>query len=173
MATEMATGAQVQVGCYAVKVRSRGEDTVARALRDKGHDVLAPAYTAVRRYSDRAKKVSCALFPGYVFVHMDISTMLSVVSTSGVSYVVRSGRGLEPLSDEDSRTVQALCRSESACEPCAYLQVGQRVVIEEGPFAGLTGVLQKVRDEERVVVAVESLYRAVSVSIGASALRLL
>ncbi|HEY0785622.1 MAG TPA: transcription termination/antitermination NusG family protein [Acidobacteriaceae bacterium] len=172
MATQTMVNADVQLGCYAVKVRAQGEEAVAKALRERGHDVLAPMYTEVRRYSDRLKKVNCALFPGYVFVQMDIETIMSVVSTNGVSYIVRTGRSFEPLSDDDVKTVEALCRGEEQCEPCDYLQVGQKVIIEEGTFAGLTGVLQRVRDENRVVVAVESLHRAVSVAIRSSALRL-
>ncbi len=165
--------ADVPDGCYALKVRSSGEDGVVRSLRQKGLEVLAPSYLVTRRYSDRIKRMHRALFPGYVFVRMNRDTVLSVLSTNGVNYVVRLGRRLEPLSEQETKAIQAFCCTEQYCEPCDYLKVGQRVMIEEGLFAGLTGVLQKVRDENNVVIAIEMLHQAVRVATGTSALRVL
>jgi transcription antitermination factor NusG len=162
---------------FAVKVRSRCEDAIADVLRGKLYEVLAPSYTELRRYSDRVRKVRCALFPGYVFVAMDPEKMLRLVSTEGVSYVVRTGTGVEPLSAEEIRAIKALCRmgaeQSQSCKPCAYLRIGQRVRIEVGPLAGLEGVLVRVRDIERIVVTVESLHSSVSVEIGHTRIRVL
>ena len=168
MSANSAPASYLELCCYAVKVRSRGEESVANSLRDRGYEVLAPTYTELRAYSDRTRKVSCALFPGYVFVRMDPAHMLRLISTDGVSYVVRSGRGIEPLTADETRSIEALCRMEKTrpCEPCNFLAVGQRVVVEAGPLAGLEGVLVRVSGVERVVVAIESLHRSVSVEIG-------
>lgn len=155
-------------GFYAVKVRSRAEETVAQALRNKKYEVLLPSYTVLRRYSDRLRKASCALFPGYVFVRMDPEHMLNLVSTDGVKYVVRSASGLFSLSEDETKTIEALCRVqvESSLAPCAYLRVGQKVRIEAGPLAGLEGVLTRVRNVQRIIVNVETLNSAVSIEIG-------
>ena len=75
--------------CFAVKVRSRAESTVTELLRSKGYDVLLPTYTDKRKYTDRIKKMNCALFPGYVFVRFNPQAVHEVVTTQGVSYVVR------------------------------------------------------------------------------------
>jgi transcription antitermination factor NusG len=163
--------------CYAVRVRTRCEDAVANNLRGKDYEVLTPSYIAQRRYSDRIRKVPCALFPGYVFVRMEAANMLPLVTTPGVSYVLGTGSRLSPLSDEETRTIEALCRMDAdqskACLPCAYLRVGQRVRIEVGPLAGLEGVLVRVRNIQRVVVTVESLRSSVSIEVGHSDIRVL
>jgi transcription antitermination factor NusG len=159
--------------CYAVKVRSRGEEVIANTLRAKHYEVLLPSYTALRRYSDRTRKVSCVLFTGYVFVRMNPENMLNLVSTVGVSYVVRSASGLLALSEAETRTIETLCQAnkEASIEPCSYLRVGQRVRIETGPLIGLEGVLVRVRDMERVIVSVETLHSAVSIEIGHTRVR--
>jgi transcription antitermination factor NusG len=159
--------------CFALKVRCSGEDSVARSLRLKGHHVLSPMHTVSLSYSDRIKKVRRALFPGYLFVRMPEQEFLSVVSTNGVSYMVRSGRNIEPLSDSETQIVEAACHAPEKCEPCEYLRIGQRVMIEDGAFTGLTGLLHKVRDENNVIVAIDSLHRAVRLATGTSALRFL
>lgn len=162
-----------QAMCYAVKVRTASEETVTKALQQKSHRAMTPMQTVARRYSDRIKKVSLALFPGYVFVWMRQEDWLSVVSTNGVSYVVRTGHVLVPLTSEESRAIEILCRSKSGCEPCPMFIVGQKVMIEQGPFAGLAGALERVHDEATVVVSIESLHRAVRVTIGTNSIRIL
>jgi transcription antitermination factor NusG len=163
--------------CYAVRVRTRREHAIASNLRGKQYEILNPIYIAQRRYSDRIRKVPCALFPGYIFVRMEAANILPLVTTPGVSHVLGTGSLLSPLSDEETRTIEALCRMNAdqskACQPCAYLRVGQKVRIEVGPLAGLEGVLVRVRNIQRVVVTVESLHSSVSIEVGHGDIRVL
>lgn len=166
-----------RISWFAVKVRSRCEEAIAATLRGKQYEVLNPSSIELRQYSDRVRKVCCSLFPGYLFVAIDSSKMLDLVSTDGVQYVVRSGTILQPLSEREVRALKLLCRMDEqqrhGCKPCDYLRVGQRVRIEVGPLSGLEGVLVRVRDVERVVVTVESLHSSVSIAIGHTQIRLL
>jgi transcriptional antiterminator RfaH len=159
--------------CYPFNVRVRGEESVARTLREKGYEVLLPTYIQKRHYSDRIKKVHCALFPGYVFAYTTMDAMMGILATPGANYVVRSGTRITSLSPEDELTVRALCLANVACEPCSDLQIGLRVLIETGPLAGLTGTLVKARNNERVIISVESVQRSIMVEIGRASLRVL
>jgi transcription antitermination factor NusG len=159
--------------CFAVRVRTRGEELVANLLRQKNFQVFAPTFTELRRYSDRVCRVTSALFPGYIFVRMESRDLRRLLSTNGVSYVVRNGEAAGSLSCHETRAIEALCRGSESREPCGYLRVGQRVRIESGPFIGVEGVLVKVRDVGRVVITVDSLCSSVSVQIGPNRIRLL
>jgi len=103
--------------------------------------------------------------------------MLPVLSTPGVSYVVRRGGSFEPLALEEVAVIHALSRMDArqseSCEPCDYFTLGQRVKIKHGPFAGVEGVLVRVRNKERVVLSVDSLHSSVSVEIEHDYLQLL
>lgn len=160
-------------GCYAFNVRVRGEESVARSLRQKGYEVLLPTYIQKRRYSDRTRSVNCALFPGYVFAYTSMDSMMGILGTPGANYVLRFGNKIAPLSAEDEKTVRALCLVNGECEPCMDLQVGLRVLIEAGPLAGLTGILVKVRSKDRLIISVESVHRSVMVEIGHASVRVL
>ena len=176
MGTDTSINHSTVQNCYAVKVRSQGESRVAYALRQKGHQVLLPGYVQCRRYSDRVQRVPCALFPGYVFVRMDEGALLSVVSTFGVHYVVGFGSKLEPLPEHEAKAVEVLCEANDQndqCEPCEIFTVGQRAMIIEGLFSGLVGVLQKVQDQTRVVISIDSLQKAVRISLPSSSFRIL
>jgi transcription antitermination factor NusG len=159
--------------CYPFSVRVRGEESVARTLREKGYEVLLPTYIQKRHYSDRTKRASCALFPGYVFAYTTMDAMTGILSTPGAKYVVRSGSRIASLSPEDESTVRALCLVSGDCEPCNDLQIGLRVLVEAGPLTGLIGTLAKVRNNERVIISVESVQRSVMVEISRASLRVL
>jgi transcription antitermination factor NusG len=161
------------LACFAVRVRTRGEEYVANLLRQKDFQVLAPTYIELRRYSDRVCRVTSALFPGYIFVRMDNRDLMRLLSTVGVSYVVRNGETSGSLSSQETRAIEALCKGREFREPCSYLRVGQRVRIESGPFMGVEGVLVKVQDVGRVVITVDSLCSSVSVQIEPNRIRLL
>jgi transcription antitermination factor NusG len=49
--------------------------------------------------------------------------------------------------------------------PWPYLQVGQGVVIERGPLAGVEGILQEIRKTFRLVVSIGLLQRSVSAEV--------
>jgi transcription antitermination factor NusG len=151
---------------FALRVRSQGETKVASALRSKGHQVLLPTYCRQRRYSDRIKKIDCALFPGYVFVQLQESSLLSIMTTDGVSYIVRTGSSIIPLTVQETRTIEALSNhGEFVCEPCEPLVAGQRVRILSGVFSGIEGTLENVSERKTVIVSVESLRQAARIVV--------
>jgi transcriptional antiterminator NusG len=159
------TQAQTGHAVYAVKVRSRGEYTVGHALRHKGFDILLPTYVHRRPYSDRIKRVNCALFPGYIFVRTDTQEFLPIVSTEGVSYIIKSGNSLHPLPQEEVTALESLCKFNDGCEPCVNYIAGQRVSIESGPLRGLQGVLARVGDNDRLVISINSIFSSVSIDV--------
>lgn len=156
---------EVAMGVYAVKVRAAGETAVAETLRNKGFEVLMPLVETRRQYSDRIKCTNRALFPGYVFVRLEGGTLLPLISTHGVSYLVRTGRAVEPISAEDLMKIKVLCNEVVDCEICEYLSVGQRVLVETGPLTGLTGVLTKIGGNSRIVLSISNIFRSVSVDV--------
>jgi len=150
-------------GYFAVKVRTRGESNVSKALRQKGFEVLAPIFAPPHALTTRARKTDTALFPGYVFVRLDPRKLLQLVTTEGVSYVVRSGKSLAPLPLEEELTVQSLCEYAAPCEPWNQFVVGERVSIESGPLKGRRGTLMRVGDKDRLIVSLNSIFSSVSI----------
>jgi transcription antitermination factor NusG len=159
------------LGCYAVKVRSRMEESISDALRNKGFEVMSPTYVDRRRYSDRVKVVNRALFPGYVFVRTDMKELLPLFSTAWVSYIVKSGNSPQPLPAREVAALESLCRVDEDCAPCEPLSIGQRVVIESGPLQGLEGILARIGNKDRLVITIDSIFSSVSVDLRDTAVR--
>lgn len=152
-------------GCYAVKVRSRTEIAVSAALRDKGFEVLMPTYTDRRRYSDRIKKTTCALFPGYAFVRMEPDNLSQLATTPGVNYVVMACKTLCPMPPDEEFTLRTLCGMDGGFEPCDDFAIGEPVNIETGPFRGYQGILVRKAGKERVVLSLSSILSSVSIDL--------
>jgi len=58
---------------YAVYTRSRHEKKVAAQLEEKGILTFLPLVTETHRWSDRRKVIAFPLFPGYTFVHTQLT----------------------------------------------------------------------------------------------------
>jgi transcription antitermination factor NusG len=150
---------------FAVRVRSQQERIVATAIRQKGLEEFLPFYQCRRRWSDRVKSVELPLFPGYVFCQIDPVFRMPVLTIPGVMHFVGIGRIPVPIEDAEILAIQSAARSGLRVEPSAYLNVGQRVRLEEGPLEGLEGILVEIRKQWRVVVSLTLLQRSVAVEI--------
>jgi transcription antitermination factor NusG len=150
---------------FAVRVKSQHERTVATAIRGKGLTDFLPVYESRRRWSDRVKSVEMPLFPGYVFCHIDPAVRLPILTIPGVMHFVGIGKAPVPIEDGEIQAIQKAERSGLRVEPSAYLNVGQRVRLEEGPLEGMEGILLEVRNHCRIVVSLTLLQRSISVEI--------
>jgi transcription antitermination factor NusG len=150
---------------YAIRVRSRFEQTVSAALSGKGYDEYLPLYHSRRKWSDRLKDLDLPLFPGYLFCRFDAQVRLPILTTPGVISIVGTGKTPVAISDQEIDAIQTVIRSGLHLQPWPQLVVGSRVLIEEGPLRGLEGVALDIKKKYRLFVSVPLLQRSVSVEI--------
>lgn len=158
----------MHVHWYAVQTRSRHEKIVAQGLGEKGVEVFLPQVDRLRRWKDRQKRVAFPLFPGYLFTRQPgrAEDRLAVLRTVGVVRFVGYEAGVPiPVPDEQVEAVRRMLESELKVDPYPYLKVGIRVRVVEGPLKGVEGILIEKPGEHRLVVGIDILQRAVSVTI--------
>jgi transcription antitermination factor NusG len=159
-----ASGGEVR-DWFAVRVRSNRERIVSLYLREIGYEEYSPTYKAGRQWSDRIKLVDQPLFPGYVFCKLDPTDRLPVLMAPGVVGLVGVGKTPAPIPAVEVERVRRMVTSGLPVIPYPYLHVGQEVLIERGPLAGLEGTLERVKNRLRIVVSVTLLQRAVAAEI--------
>jgi len=150
---------------FALRVKPRFEKTVATIARNKGYEEFLPLYQCRRRWSDRFQSVELPLFPGYLFCQLNPEFRLPLLTIPGALHFIGIGRIPAPIEDEEIAALQAAMRCGLWAEPWPFLNVGQRVRLEEGPLAGLEGLLIEVRKKQRLIVSVTLLKRSVAVEI--------
>jgi transcription antitermination factor NusG len=150
---------------YALRVKSRCEKVVGSMVQNKGFQEFVPLYQSRRKWSDRVKSVDMPLFPGYVFCRLNPQLRLPVLTIPGALHFVGIGKLPVPIDDAEIASIQSAVRSGLVTEPWPFLEIGQRVQLEDGPLAGLEGILVGTAKQDRVVVSVGLLKRSVAVTI--------
>ena len=150
---------------FALRVRSHCERTVAEVIRHKGFEEFLPLCQCRHRWSDRLKSMELPLFPGYVFCRIDPKLRLTVLTIPGAVHFVGVGKTPIPIEEAEIAALRNAMRSGLATEPWAYREVGQLVRLDDGPLAGLEGLLIEVRNQYKIIVSVTLLKRSVAVGI--------
>lgn len=150
---------------FALQVRTRWEITTAALLRNKGYETFLPTYKMRRGSSRQFREVEAPLFPSYVFCSFDVQKRLPILITPGVIAVVSRGKIPVPVDPSELEAIQATVRSGIATQPCPYLEVGQRVRIEDEALQGVEGILVRFKGCHRVVLSVSLLRRSVALEI--------
>lgn len=153
---------------YAVRVRSNFERTVNTVLEHKGVERFFPTYRSRRVWADRIKTLDLPLFPGYVFCRIPLDERNRVVTTEGVIGLVGAGRQPIPVDESEIEAIRTLVHSRVEVQPWPFLRVGEKVRIRNGAFAGVDGILVKVKDSWRLVVSVSLLEKSVAVELDAA-----
>jgi transcription antitermination factor NusG len=162
---EMSGARDMDYPWFALQVRSRYEGIAAAHLSGKGYECFLPKYKSRRRWSDRFKEVESPLFPGYVFCRLDPYDRLPIRVTPGVILIVGQGKTPEPIDESEIAAIQSAVKSGLPSQPCPFLQIGQRVRIDNGPLWGLEGVLLDFKGHHRLVLSVTLLHRSIAVQV--------
>jgi transcription antitermination factor NusG len=150
---------------FALRVRPKHEITVATTLSKLGFDEYVPLHRVRRLWSDRIKVLETPLFPGYIFCRFEYTDRLRVLNSPGVESVVGFGKKDSPVDESEIEAVRALVATGKPLAHLPFLRVGQDVLIERGPMAGVRGVVLRDENAWRVVVSVEALDRSIAVEV--------
>jgi len=153
---------------FAVITRSRHEKSVSRILQARSVEEFLPVYESVHRWNDRNAVVSQPIFPGYVFVRIDLPERMLVLSVPGVvSFVGPQGRPAS-IPEEELVALRLCLEHQLRMEPHPYLAVGSRVRIRHGSLAEMEGILVRKKGLFRLVLSVNLIARSVAVEVDAS-----
>lgn len=156
---------------FALQVRTRWEASTAAFLSNKGYATFLPTYKNQNRWGGRGKEIVTPLFPGYVFCNFDAQNRLPILVTPGVVAVVGRGRIPIPVDESEIDSIRSMVQSGVFVKPWPYLQLGQRVRVEDEALTGLEGILIEFKGSYRIVVSVSLLRRSVAMEIDRSRVR--
>lgn len=160
--------ASSELGWYALYVRHQHEKSAAELLSRKGFEVLLPLHRAAHRWKDRIQIVSLPVFPSYVFLRANLERKLEVLRTPGVCWLVGNGGRASRVPESEIDSIRKVTQNSGRIEPHPFLKSGERILVSSGPLAGVEGILNRVKNQFRVVVCVELLQKAVAVEVDAT-----
>jgi transcriptional antiterminator RfaH len=158
---------------YAVQTQSRAEKKACAHLARQGFDVYLPRFQKKRRHARRVDYVSAPLFPGYLFVAIDMATQRwrCVNSTVGVCRLVCNG---DTPAIVDPGIIDAM---KGRHDEFGLIKLdkprfaaGAMVRVIDGIFLDLLGIYEGMPDQQRVAILLNLLGRKVRVELGIDSL---
>jgi transcription antitermination factor NusG len=151
------------ISWFAIQTKTRREKFAAANISGLGIEILFPLVKVERVTHGNTHGATKPLFPGYFFGRFcpEISCE-SVKRSHGVLRVVSAGKFPIPVCDavvleiRDRIEVDGFIRLRSR-----HLGAGTRVLIQDGPFEGLMGRVERELDDgARVTILLETLWHS-------------
>lgn len=160
---------------FVIWSESRAEKQVEKRLAAMGFPTWLPTVKGRHRWSDRWRIVESPLFPGYLFARATDADWHRILRTPGVLTVITE-RGKPARLDDSfiSALRDALGREGAAPEAVtgdADHKVGDEVIVQDGAFQGLRGVVRERRSGRQLVLWVAQIGRGVAFTIGSALVR--
>ncbi|HEX7050698.1 MAG TPA: UpxY family transcription antiterminator [Longimicrobiales bacterium] len=160
---------------YACYTRARHEKRVEELLRGRGVDSYLPLAPRLQQWKDRKKRVHFPLFPSYVFGRFTLREVHAVLTTPGVSTIVRANGYPTPIQEREIENIRrfAAAVASTGVEPerRPLLREGQRVRVIEGAFRDVEGVVIERRGRKRVLVGIEAIGQGLEIDVDARLLK--
>ncbi len=166
--TDLSIEAQrLQQHWYVLHTKSRHEAVVHDLLSRKSMDAFLPKIKVRSSRRDRKLIIQVPLFPGYLFIHTDLHphTHLDIVKTAGVVRLIGTKAGPVPVPEDTVASLKIMVASDLPITTGHTLQQGDRVMVVNGPFSGVTGTFVRYGAQGRVVVNIEALGQFAGVDV--------
>ncbi|CAN0597244.1 unnamed protein product, partial [Ectocarpus sp. 12 AP-2014] len=153
---------------YALQHKPAQGDRALDNLQNQGITCFYPKITVEKIKAGKRSKKLEALFPGYLFVHLEQTDPMwaKLRSTRGVLRVVGFAGKPAAIGDE---IIQHIEDSLHAVADVGGIKPGQPVELSDGPFQSIDAIFKAYDGEERAIVLIQFMQKqqAISVSVGA------
>ncbi|MGO4295009.1 UpxY family transcription antiterminator [Chitinophaga sp. RAB17] len=153
-------------GWYLIYTASRKEKKVADGLFEKNITHFLPLIKTARQWHDRKKIIYVPAFPSYVFVYLDkLTDYRDILEVEGVLYYVKFGKAPAMVKPEVIEQIRLVINGDNVTISSAYFEIGEKLVIKDGPLTGLHCEMIKSDGKNKILVRVSLLNRNIVVDV--------
>ena len=151
---------------YVVATKTREEEKARINLERQGYRVFLPKLSLNKRRKGHWQVVTESLFPGYLFVALELGedNPAPIRSTVGCIGLVRFDHVYTPVPTELLKSLQSIESETNDIE--APFKPGDKVRFVSGPFAGIEAVFDMARGGDRAQVLMEMLGKVQRITVG-------
>ena len=152
---------------YVLHTKSRFENVVNEGLTKKSIEIFLPKVKVRSKRRDRKAMIQVPLFPGYVFVKTDLNPYehIEIVKTVGAVRMIGNRDGPVAVPEVNIESLKIMVAGNNSVTTGRRFRKGDRVMVVDGPFAGVTGTFIRYKGKKRVVVYIEALGQFASVEV--------
>ena len=157
---------------FVARVLAHQENRAQFNLDRLGFRSFLPRMRGTVRHARRVRDTLNPLFPGYIFVIIDLSKhrWRSINGTFGVASLIMGAEQPMPVPPHVIEALVASCESRGVVRFDDSLEIGQKVRILSGPFAETLCSLAHLNDRGRVRVLLEIMGMEVAAHLDRSAI---
>lgn len=158
---------------FLAQFKPNSHNIAERNLTRQGFRTFLPRQEETRRTQGKFNVQMRPLFPGYIFVALDIlqGHWRSVNATYGITKLVSLGKEPTAVPDDLVNQLMLRCDQDGKLLPPDRLKAGDPVVMTRGPFADFVGTIDSIAADRRVYVLMELMGGKTRVSVSADQLR--
>ncbi|MCK4311218.1 MAG: UpxY family transcription antiterminator [Candidatus Cloacimonetes bacterium] len=156
---------------FVAHTKPRREKKLAEYSLKNSINYYLPQKDSVRIYKYRKVKFTKPLFAGYIFIKCTLKQRDTLIITGHTAYFLHIPDEKELL--EELMQIYSGRQKGAEFKETRFLEKGIRVKIISGPFQDLTGVVENQKDVTEVVLQVNLLRQAVSVSVSSDQVKVL
>lgn len=159
---------------YVIHTKPRQEQRALINLMQQGYQGYLPIITLEKLSRGRINLVEEPLFPRYLFICLDNSrhgqNWAPIRSTLGVSGLVTFGSTPAKI---DATLIDFIHQQQDSLkvQPVRLFHQMERLLVSEGPFAGLETIYQMSSGENRAMVLIELMGKPTQMQIAPAHLR--
>ena len=138
------------------------EKKIILDLKQTGIENFLPCTKKLRVWSDRRKYINAPLFPSYVFVKLDDNfSYFRSLDINGVLYYVRNGKELARIEESIILDIMNIVSKTSGeiTVSAENISPGEKLVICDGPFTGLSCEMIRHNGKQKVLVRIDLICR--------------
>jgi transcriptional antiterminator RfaH len=145
---------------YLIHSKARQEGVAELNLGRLGVETFCPRFKALKSTRSKAQGKEEVLFPGYLFIKVDMTTEYRKVTYAhGVLRVVKFGVAPAVVEEEIIDSIRERAHNGFVVlPPPSFLKSGQIVLIHKGPFNGFEAIFeQELNGSQRVALLMKTV----------------
>ena len=114
-------------------------------MQSRLQEIVVPTEDIIEMKNSKKRVVERSLYPGYVFIKVDLDTKLwhMIQSLPRVGRFIGESKKPTPLTESDIKNILEKVENRAAPKPKIFFDAGEVVRIVEGPFANFTGIVEE------------------------------
>ena len=158
---------------YLIHTKIRQERVALENLERQGFECFLPLFSIEKLRRGVLQQLEEALFPRYLFIRLgtglESQSWSPIRSTTGVSRLVTFGQ--TPAKVDDALVSVLREKTENTQVQRRHFEPGEKVVVTDGPFAGIEAAYQMSDGEGRVMVLLNLMSKQVTLTISPASIR--
>lgn len=160
---------------YVIQTRPRYEKKVDEQIKAKGIETFLPLILTIRKWSDRKKKITIPMFPGYLFVRAnEEERQRAIQDTVGALRYIFYRNKAAVVSDRELENIQLSLRDPERFKiENTNVRKGDMVKITGGVFTGMEGVVTEIRGSYKLTINIIELSMSLNIILNSNEVKLL